>query len=89
MEGCLSVEPLIAMSGDEIIVVQMRVGATDAVNFIELAGAQRFVLIKAPDAFEQALAAQHFVQTGDAAAEAVRRIEEGGVAVGDFHAEAQ
>ena len=77
------------MSGDEVVVVEMRVGAIDAVNLRELAGAERFVFIEAPEAFQQALTAQHFMQTGDAAAEAVRGIEERGVAIGDLDAEAQ
>ena len=55
------------MSGDEVVVMEMRIGAIDAVNLSELVGAQRFVFIEAPDTFEQALAAQDFMQTGDAA----------------------
>ena len=80
-------EPLIAMSGDEVVVVEMRVGAMDAINFSKLARAERFVFIEAPQAFEQALPSQDFVQTSDAAAEAVRGIKEGGVAVGDLDSE--
>ena len=77
------------MSGDEVVVVEMRIGAIDAVNLSELAWAKRFVLIKAPDALQDTLAAQHFVQTGDATSEAVGSIEEGGIAIGDFGAETQ
>jgi hypothetical protein len=77
------------MSGDEVVVMEMRIGAIDAVNLSELVGAQRFVFIEAPDTFEQALAAQDFMQTGDAASVAVRGIEEGGVAIGDFDAKSQ
>ena len=80
-------QPLIAMSGDEVVVVKMRVRAMDAVNLGKLPRAQRFMLIETPESFEQALAAQDFVQSGDAAAESVCSIEEGGVAVGDFDTE--
>ena len=48
-----------------------------------LARAQPFVRIEAPDAFEQALPAQHLVAAGDAAVEVVGDVEEGAVAVGD------
>lgn len=84
-----SPQPLIAVLRDEIVVVQMRTGRVNAVDLLKLARTERFVLVEAPDAFEQALAAQDFVQTGDAAAETVRRVEERRVAVGDLDAEAQ
>ena len=57
--------------------------AADAVDLLALARAQALVRIEAPDAFEQALAAQHLVAAGDAAAEVVGDVEEGAVAVGD------
>jgi AraC-like DNA-binding protein len=63
------------MSGHEVVVVEMRVGAIDAVNFSELAWDERFAFIEAPDALQEPLAAQHFVQTGDATSEAVSSID--------------
>ena len=45
------------------------------------------VRVQAPDAFEQALAAQHLVAAGDAAVEIVGDVEEGGVAIGDARIE--
>ena len=77
------------MRRHERIVVQMRVGAIDAVNFLGLARAERLVRVKTPDPFEQSLPAQHFVQPGDAAAETVRRVEERRVAVRHLHAALQ
>ena len=74
---------------DENVIAQMRIGAADAVDFFELAGAEGFVLVEAPETFEQALTAEDFMQTGDAAAEDVRGVEEGRVAVGDLDAETQ
>lgn len=71
------------------VVVEMRIGTMHAVDFFKLAAAEGFVLVEAPEAFEQALAAEDFMQAGDAAAEGVRGVEEGSVAVGDFDAEAQ
>ena len=43
--------------------------------------------IEAPAAGEQALAAQHFVDAGNAAGEIVRGIEQRGVGVGELGAE--
>ena len=73
------------MRGDEGIVVQVRVGGIDAVNLLALARAEAFPRVEAPDAFKQSLPPQHLVQAGDAAGEAVGRVEEGRVAVGDFN----
>src|SRR5580693_4969567 len=67
----------------------MRISAIDAVNLVHLAGAERFVFVQAPEAVEQALPPQHFVQAGDAAAESIGSVEEGGVAIGDLGAELQ
>lgn len=72
------------MLGDEIIIAEMRVGGADAINLRKLAGAERLVLVETPEAFEEALAAEDFVEAGDAARKTVRGIEEGGIAVGDF-----
>lgn len=72
------------MLGDEIIIAEMRVGGADAINLRKLAGAERFLLVEAPDALQQTLAAEDFVQAGDAAGETVRGVEEGGIAVGYF-----
>ena len=40
-------------------------------------GLEPLVRVEAPDAFEQALAAQHLVAAGDAAVEVVGDVEEG------------
>src|SRR5258706_6115489 len=71
------------MARDEGVVVQVGVGAIDAVYFGALGGAKRFVWVKAPDSFKQSLAAEDFVEAGDAAGEVVGGVEEGGVRVGD------
>ena len=57
--------------------------AADAIDLLALPRAQSLVRVEAPDAFEQALAAQHLVAAGDAAAKVVGDVEEGAVAVGD------
>lgn len=84
-----SPQPLVAMLRDEIVVVQMRIGGMHAVDLLKLARTERFFGVEAPQAFEQALTAQDFMQTSDAAVETVRRVEEGGVAIGHLDAEAQ
>ena len=43
------------MPGDEVVIVQMRVGAMHAIDLSELAGAESFVLVEAPETFEQPL----------------------------------
>ena len=43
--------------------------------------------VQAPDAFQQTLAAQHFVATGDAARETVGHVEQRSIAVGDLRVE--
>ena len=60
----------------------MRIGGADAVDLLHLAGSERFVRIEAPDAFEQALAAQDLVAAADHAVEVVGDIEDRRVAVG-------
>ena len=67
----------------------MWVGGIDSVDFFGLAGAEVLPRIEAPDAFEEALAAQDFVKAGDAATEAMGGIEEGGIAAGDLDGRAE
>src|SRR5258705_13343004 len=71
------------MARDEGVVVELGIGAINAIDFGSLAGAQGFARIEAPDSFKQSLAAQDLMQAGDAAGETVSGVEEGGVGVGD------
>lgn len=82
----LRVQPGVAALADEFVVIQFGISAIDAVNLFFLAGTESLTRIEAPNAFEQALAAQHFVQTGDTSREIVGCVEEGRVAIGDLHA---
>ena len=54
----------------------------DAVDLLGLAGAECFVGVQTPDAFEQPLTTKDLVNAGDAAGEIVGDIEERGVGVG-------
>lgn len=72
------------MFTDEVVVVELRIRGINPRDFLELAGAERFVGIQAPDAFEQSLAAQDFVQTGDAAGKMIGGVEERCVCIRDF-----
>ena len=45
------------MFTDEVVVVELGIRGMNSGDFLELAGAERFVGIQAPDAFEQSLAA--------------------------------
>src|ERR1700724_1414373 len=55
----------------------------DAVDLLDLPGAQAFGRIEAPDSLHQPLPPQHFVAAGDAAVEIVGDVEERAVAIGD------
>src|ERR1043166_39030 len=48
----LTAQPLVAVSGDEGVVVQVRVGGVNAVNFLDLAGAENFARVQAPGALK-------------------------------------
>lgn len=80
-----SSQPLVEVRFDKRIVIQVRIGAADTVDFLTLAGAERFVRIEAPDAFEQALSSQHFMKARNATGVVVSGVEEGGVAISDFN----
>src|SRR5450755_1074778 len=54
-----SAEPEIETSGDEGVVAEVGVDAQHPIDLLGLAGAQALLRVEAPDAFEQALAAQH------------------------------
>ncbi len=69
---------------DECVVVEVGIGGVDSGNFFGLAGAESFVGVEAPDAFEESLTAEDFVEAGDAAGKMIGGVEEGGVGVGDF-----
>src|SRR5690349_13507211 len=64
-------EPLIAIRRHELVVIQMRVGLTDTIDFFALAGAQCLLRVKTPGPGEQSLASQHLVDTRNATGEMV------------------
>src|SRR6185437_2472681 len=68
---------------------QLGIAAHDALDLIALARTEPYFRIETPDAGEQALAAQHLVAAGDAAAEVMRHVEERGVAVDDLRGKRQ
>jgi len=72
---------------NEIVILQMWVGAANAIELITLSGAELLVWIETPDSFEQALSAQDFMNASDAAGESIRDIENRGVCVSDFDGE--
>ena len=73
------------MLRDEVVISQMRIGAADAVDLLVLAVPERLVRIEAPCPFQQALAAQDFVDAGNATGETIGGVEERGIRVGQFH----
>ncbi len=84
-----SPHPLIPMRFHKRIIIQMRISTIHAVNLFHLPAAERLMLIETPQTLQQALATEDLMQAGDAAVEGVGGVEEGGVAVGDFDAEAK
>src|SRR5215472_17033393 len=77
-------EPGVEMLVDEAVVGEMRIRGINPGDFLELPAAEGFVRIKAPDAFEQSLAAEDFVQTGGAAGKTIGGVEQCCVCVRDF-----
>src|SRR5215472_7112262 len=78
--------PYVPLSTHEFVVFQFRIGATDPVNLLLLAGTEGFLRIQAPNAFKQTLSPQYFMQTSDAAREVVCCIEKRGIAIGHARA---
>ena len=70
------------MLSDEFIIVHLGVDTIDAVDRLSLAGAEGFVGVETPNAFEQPLTTKDLVNAGDAAGVVVRHIKKRGVGVG-------
>ena len=70
-------QPLVAMFVNELVVIQVRIGAIYTVDLFELAETENLFTVEAPGALEQALAAQYLVKARDAASVFIGRIEEG------------
>jgi hypothetical protein len=68
----------------EGVVGQVRIGLTDAINLLTLAGGQVLFWIEAPSAFEKALPPQDFMDAWDAAAELMGWVEDRGIRVRDL-----
>src|ERR1043165_3089134 len=79
-----SAQPLVKMLADELVVVEVRVIATDALDFLGLTGGKRFAWVETPGAFEQALPPEDFVNSRNAAGKTVRCVKQRRVAVGDL-----
>jgi hypothetical protein len=72
------------MRSDEFIIRQMRIRCGDPVNFFSLAAAQLFMRVKATGAGQETLTTQDFVDPCNASGKSIRRVEKGGIRVGDF-----
>ncbi len=71
------------MFSNERIIVEVRIRRVDSIDFSQLPGTQAFVFIQTPDAFQQSLTPQHFMQASDTTVKIIRCVEERRVAVGD------
>ena len=72
------------MFGHKPIIGKMWIRVADAINLGGLALAERLMGIEAPNALQQSLAAQQFVDAGDTAGKAVCHVKDDGIGVGDF-----
>src|SRR5262245_41673911 len=86
-EAPTSSKPPVQTLPHERVVREMRIRGQHAIDFLHLARTEIFVRMEAPTAGEQSLPSQDLVDSGDAARELVRRIEERGVRVGQLGAE--
>ena len=75
------------MRGDEIVIVQMRIGVMDACDFLRLSRRQRLLWIQTPCSRQKSLPPKNFMQSRDAPCKAMLRIENRRVAVRDLHGE--
>ena len=57
----------------------------DPIDLFYLPMAKHFRRIQTPDAFQQTLSSQNFMQAGNATGELVGNVEECGIAIGHFH----
>ena len=80
-------EPTIKILSDKRIIGDFRMITANARDLVRLTRAQTFARVEAPGALKQALPAQNFVTPGDAAAKAVRDIEDRPVGIGQFPVE--
>src|SRR6185503_13514995 len=80
----LFTQPFLPMFAHQLLVVQMWIRTIHTIDFFALAGAERLVRVQTPDAFEQALPAQHFMDAGNTAGVVVGRVEKCGVGVCNF-----
>ena len=81
----LRTEPTVEMASHEVIIVQMRISGIDAIDFLKLTRAKSHVGIETPDALEQTLASQDFVEASDAAGKPVAGVEKCGIGIGNFY----
>ena len=80
----LAIKPSGQVTCYKIIIDQVRISLADSGEFFGLSRTEGLVRVEAPDAFEQALAAQDFMAPGNAPGKFMGHIEQGAVAIGDF-----
>src|SRR5438874_12785228 len=85
----LRFKPLVAMFHDERVVIQVRIGFVDPIDFGELSGSKSFGWIQTPDSFEQALTTEDLMQSCNAPGKSICCIEKCGVGVSHFDGAAE
>jgi hypothetical protein len=71
------------------VVVEVRVGGTNTVDFLHLTRREVLPRVKAPAALHEALPPQDLVNAGDTTRELMLRIKEGGVGVSNLSVQRQ
>lgn len=79
-------QPLREVLSHEIAVEPIGISPHHAIDFFGLAGAEGLARVETPDAGQQSLASQDFVNAGNAAGKIVGGIEQRGVDVGQSDA---
>src|ERR1700719_539411 len=84
-----SAKPFIKVLLYKCVILQMRVRLANTIDFRTLPRRKFFVGIKTPTPFEQALAPQNLMNTGNASSKIVNRIEDSCIRVCDLLGERQ
>ena len=79
-------QPTIQVLGNELIVIQKRIGRVDPFDLLQLSLGKYFGWLQAPAASQQPLPAQYFVDAGNAAVKLVPGIKNRGVCVRNLRA---
>ena len=82
-------KPFIKVLLYECVILKMRIGSADAIEFLALTGREFLVRIETPAPFEQALTPQYLMNARNASVKIVRGIEDGAIRIRDLLSQRQ